>query len=445
MVSAYDSRILGPLFGDPEIAPLFGDDATVRAMTRVEAALAQAEADLGIVPAAAAARIAAAVDGFAADLDALGVGAEQTGVPVIEFVRQLRAHVGGDAGQWVHWGATSQDIVDTALVLQLREALALLAGRLDRVIAALARLADAHRGTVMAARTRYQQALPTSFGLKCAGWLLPLVRCRDRLPGLRLRLLAVQFGGAAGTLAALGDNGVAVMEALAAELDLACPPLPWHAQRDGIAELGSWLSLVTGALGKLGQDTVLLAQTEVGEIDESAGGGRGGSSTMPQKANPVTGEALVAAARLNAGLLGTLHQAQIQEHERGGVGWQMEWATLPTMVVATGSALAKTAALLERVAVSAQRMRANLGPGDGLILAEAATFALAAHLPRPQAQELVKDAARAVIAGGGHLVDALRERTDAPVDWERLRDPACYLGSNDALIDRALAAAGALG
>ncbi|MEQ9334156.1 3-carboxy-cis,cis-muconate cycloisomerase [Thalassobaculum sp.] len=441
MVSAYDSRILGPLFGDPDTARLFEDAAAVRAMAEAEAALARAEAGLGIVPVEAARRITEAAASFAADLDALGVGTEQSGVPVIEFVRQFRAHVGGDAAQWVHWGATSQDIVDTALVLQLRDALAVIAGRLDRVIAGLAALADAHRGTVMAARTRYQQALPTSFGLKCAGWLLPLVRCRERLPALRLRLLAVQFGGAAGTLAALDDRGVAVMEAMAAELDLACPAGPWHAQRDGIAEFGSWLSLVTGALGKLGQDAVLLAQTEVGEIDESAGGDRGGSSTMPQKANPVTGEALAAAARLTAGLLGTLHQAQIQEHERGGVGWQMEWATLPTMVVATGSALAKTEALLGRLTVSADRMRANLGPGDGLILAEAATFALAAHMPRPAAQAVVKEAARAVIAGGGHLVDALRERTEAAVDWDRLRDPACYLGSNDLLIDRALAAA----
>lgn len=447
MVGVHDSAFLGPLFGDAEMSALFSDAATVAAMARVEAALARAEAGLGIVPADAAALITTAVDGFAADLAAIGRDSERTGVPVIEFVRQFRAHVnstdpGGDAGQWVHWGATSQDIVDTALVLQLRAALVLIAGRLDATIAALAALADSHRGTVMAARTRYQQALPTTFGLKCAGWMLPLVRCRDRLPALRQHLLAVQFGGAAGTLAALGDQGVAVMEALAAELDLVCPPLPWHAQRDGIAEFGSWLSLVTGALGKLGQDIVLLAQTEVGEVDESAGGGRGGSSTMPQKANPVTGEALAAAARLNAGHLGTLHQAQIQEHERGGVGWQMEWATLPAMVVTTGAALGKAGALLQRLSVSVDRMRANLGPGDGLVLAEAATFALAAHMPRPQAQALVKEAARAVLADGGHLVDALRASTEAAVDWDRLRDPACYLGCNDVLIDRALAAAG---
>ncbi len=441
MVSAHDSRILGPLFAEPAIAALFDDTATVRAMALVEAALARAEAATGSIPPLAAARIAEAAGTFVADLDALGRGTEQSGVAVIDFVAQFRAHVGGDAAQWVHWGATSQDIVDTALVLQLRDAITLIADRLDRVVDALAELAEAHRGTVMAARTRYQQALPTTFGLKCAGWLLPLVRCRKRLAELRPRLLVVQFGGAAGTLAALGGDGVPVMERLAAELDLACPPLPWHTQRDGIVELGSWLSLVTGALGKLGQDAVLLAQTEVGEIDESAGGGRGGSSTMPQKANPVTGEALVAAARLNATLLGGLHQAQIQEHERGGVGWQMEWATLPTMVVTAGAGLSKAAALLERLSVSAGRMRDNLGAADGLILAEAATFALAVHMPRPEAQELVKSAVRSVMSEGGHLVDALMARTPAAVDWQRLRDPSCYLGSCDALIDRALAAA----
>lgn len=441
MVGVQDSRLLGPLFAEPAIAALFDDAATLRSMAEVEAALARAEASLGLIPPEAAERIDASVEGFAADLDAIGAGAEETGVPVIEFVRQFRALVGGEAAQWVHWGATSQDIVDTALVLRLRQALALIADRLDRVIDALATLADAHRGTVMAGRTRYQQALPVSFGLKCAGWMLPLVRCRDRLEELRPRLLVVQFGGAAGTLAALGDHGVAVMEALATELELGCPPTPWHVQRDGIAEFGSWLSLITGALGKLGQDAILLAQTEVGEIDESAGGGRGGSSTMPQKANPVTGEALVTAARMNAALLGGLHQAQIQEHERGGAGWQLEWATLPTMVVNAGSALAKAEALLARIAVSAERMRSNLGPETGLILAEAASFALAAHLPRLQAQALVKDACRAVLAEGGHLVDALRSRTEAPLDWDRLRDPAGYLGANDTLIDRAMAAA----
>jgi len=441
MVGVQDSRLLGPLFAEREIAALFDDATTVQSMAAVEAALARAEAGLGLIPPEAAERINASVDGFAADLDAIGAGSEEAGVPVIEFVRQFRAHVGGEAAQWVHWGATSQDIVDTALVLRLRDALVRISDRLDRVIDALATLADAHRGTVMAGRTRYQQALPVSFGLKCAGWMLPLVRCRDRLAELRPRLLVVQFGGAAGTLAALGDHGVAVMQALAAELELDCPPTPWHAQRDGIAELGSWLSLITGALGKLGQDAILLAQTEIGEIDESAGGGRGGSSTMPQKANPVTGEALVTAARMNATLLGGLHQAQIQEHERGGAGWQLEWATLPTMVVNAGSALAKAEALLARIDVSAERMRSNLGPDTGLILAEAASFALAAHLPRPQAQALVKDACRAVLSEGGHLVDALRSRTEAPLDWDRLRDPTGYLGANDALIDRALAVA----
>lgn len=441
MVSVYDSRIVGPLFSEPEIARLFDDSATVRAMAQVEASLARAEAKLGIVPQAAAERISEAVRGFVPDLDALGEGSEQAGVAVIAFVQQFRAHVGGEAAQWVHWGATSQDIVDTALVLQLRDALGLITSRLDRVITSLASLADTHRGTVMAARTRYQQALPTSFGLKCAGWLMPLVRCRERLSEVRPRLLMVQFGGAAGTLAALGSQGIEVMEGMASDLDVACPPIPWHTQRDGITEFGSWLSLVTGALGKLGQDAVLLAQTEIGELDESAGGGRGGSSTMPQKSNPVTGEALVVAARLNATLLGSLHQAQIQEHERGGVGWQMEWATLPTMVVTTGAALAKTEALLNRLAVGVERMRANLAPENGLILAEAATFALAEHMPRPEAQALVKQAARAVIDGGGHLVDALQSRTTVTIDWSRLRDPSCYLGCNDALIDRALAAA----
>lgn len=440
MVSAYDSRILGPLFRSAESALDLSDAAFVGAMVRVEVALARAEAGLGVIPTEAADAIAAAAPGFQPDLDALGRGTEAGGVPTIAFVAQLRAHVGGEAAAWLHWGATSQDIIDTAFVLQLRPILDRIDRRLAATAAVLAALADRHRGTVMAARTRFQQALPTSFGLKAAGWMLPLLRCRQRLAELRPRLLAVQFGGAAGTLAALGGQGVAVMQALADELDLECPATPWHSQRDGPVELASWLSLVTGALGKLGQDFVLLAQTEVGEAAE-AGDGRGGSSTMPQKANPVSGEALIAAARLNASLAGAVHQAQLQEHERGGPGWQMEWATLPQMLATADGALERAEALLGRLTVSAERMRANMDPGTGLMMAEAASFALAAHMPRPQAQDLVKRACGVALAEGRHLADVLAETSDAAVDWPALKDPASYLGSADALIDRALAAA----
>ncbi|MCK5273638.1 MAG: adenylosuccinate lyase family protein, partial [Alphaproteobacteria bacterium] len=360
---------------------------------------------------------------------------EKSGVPIIPLVEQLRAAVGGEAAAYVHWGATSQDIVDTGLVLRLRGVAGLLAGKIEQLSGLLGKLADEHRGTVMAARTRSQQALPTSFGLKAAVWLSPLIDHATRLDEVRPRLLAVQFGGAVGTLAALGARGVEVMEGMGEELGLAVPAGPWHVRRDNLAEFAGWLSIVTGSLGKMGQDVILLAQSEIAEVRPGAGGG---SSTMPQKSNPVACEVMVTAARSNASLLSAMHQAMIQEHERGGPGWQLEWLTLPQMAVATGAALNHAIAVIEMLEVDAARMRANLDESNGLILAEAATFALAEHMPRPQAQALVKEACSEVPQSGRTLMEILAGKTDAPVDWDTVADPANYLGSANELIDRIL-------
>lgn len=433
-----DSPLYGTLFSEPEIEALFSADAELRSLLEVEAALARVQAALGIVPRKPAERIARAAASLKADVGRIAADSARSGVPVIELVQQLRAAVGGDDAAWVHWGATSQDIVDTGLVLRLRTALDLLSVRLQRLVELLAALADRHRDTVMAGRTRSQQALPVTFGLKAAGWLAAVADHRTRLDELKPRLLAVQFGGAAGTLAALGERGIEVMEGLGRELDLAVPAGPWHARRDSLAEFAGWLSLVTGSLGKMGQDLVLLAQSEVHEVRPGAGGG---SSTMPQKSNPVACEALVTAARMNATLLSSIHQALIQEHERGGPGWQLEWLTLPQMVGGAGAALRHAITVIETLEVDATRMRANLDAANGLVLAEAASFALARHMKRRDAQALVKDACKEVIAGGRHLTDILRERTDAPVDWDAVADPANYLGSTAAIIDRILAAA----
>lgn len=438
--SPLDSAIFGPLFSDPEIAALFADTEVARAMVAVEAALARAQAGLGIVPADAADAIVRVAETFAPDLAALGDSAGKSGVPTISLAAQLRAAVGEEAAPWVHYGATSQDILDTGLVLRLRTAATVLGTRLDSVFATLAALAEAHRGTIMAARTRSQQALPTSFGLKAAGWAAPLDRHRARLDELRPRLLVVQMGGAAGTLAAFGDAGVAVMEALARELDLEAPPAPWQTARDGIAEFAGWLALVTGSLGKLGQDVMLMAQSEIGELREG-GEGRGGSSSLPQKANPVRGEMLVAIARINAGLLAQIHQGMVHEHERGGPGWMQEWFALPQMVVACGAALAHVGALLDDLDIDTERMRRNLDAANGLVLAEAAGFALAEHMKQAEAQALVRDACRETGESGRHLVEVLKARTDAPVDWPALAEPANYLGAADALITRILDAA----
>lgn len=435
-----DSALTGELLSDPDSRALFDDRAVLRAMLQVEAALARAQGRLGLIPAEAAARIAAVAEALDLPPEALAAGSASAGVPVPALVARLRRAVGGAAAEHVHFGATSQDIVDTALVLRLRDLLRLFDDRLRQLAALLAGLADRHRHTVMAGRTRTQQAVPVSFGLKAAGWLLPLVRQRQRLAELRPRLLLLQFGGAAGTLAALDGHGPAVARALADELGLGLPAMPWHAQRDGMAELASWLSLTAGLLGKLGQDAMLLAQSEVAELREG-GEDRGGSSTMPQKANPVSAEALVALARFAAGQVGPMHLALLHAHERDGAAWQLEWLALPPLAVATGTALRYAAALAEGLEVDAARMRANLEQSRGLLLAEAATFALAEHLGRVAAQDLVKAASREALAGDRHLMDLLAERTAAPVDWARLKDPAAYLGATDSFIDAALAEA----
>ncbi len=437
-VSPFDSEIFGPLFSDREVAALFSDGETVRAMIEVERALARAQAHVGVIPSAAASAIDQKLLAFEPDLAAIGAGTAQSGVPIVALVDQMRAHVGGDAADFIHWGATSQDIIDTALVLRLRAASEIFSGRLDYLVERLSDLADKHRNTLMVARTRSQRALPTTFGLTAASWLLPLVRHRDRLQEMRARLLVVQFGGAVGTHAALGDKGIDVMCALADELGLGAPPTAWHTQRDTIVEAAGWLSLVTGSIGKMAQDLVLLGQPEIAEVRAGKGGG---SSTMPQKANPVRAETVVALARANAGLLATMHQALIQEHERGGAGWNLEWMTLPQMAAATGSALVHAKALADDITVDATRMTANLSADKGLVLAEAITFALAAHMPRAEATALVKTACETARADSRNLVEVVRERTDAPLNWKTLSDPANYLGSADGLIDRALAAA----
>lgn len=437
--SASDSRIFGPLFSDPEMAVLFTDEAYVGHMLRVEAALAQVEARLGIIPPAAAEKIAAAADAFQVDYDAMQAAIARDGVPVIELLRQLRAQAGPEAAAYLHWGATTQDIMDTAVILQSRAALELLETRLDQLIGNLAQLAGRHRRTLMAGRTHAQQALPITFGLKAASWLAPLLRHRQRLAELRPRLLVVQFGGAVGTLAALGEAGTAVQQALAHALQLGLPPMPWHTQRDNLVELAGWLSLVSGSAAKMAQDLILLAQSEVAELRESGDPQHGGSSTMPQKANPILSETIIAAARTNAALLGNMHQAQIQEHERATHGWQMEWLSLPQMLALTGSALDKACFLSRNLVVNEAQMQANVAASNGLMLAEALSFALAGELGRSEAKQLVGEACRLALAQERHLIAVMQELTDTAVDWEALQDEANYLGATDAFINQVLA------
>ncbi|HXG51441.1 MAG TPA: 3-carboxy-cis,cis-muconate cycloisomerase [candidate division Zixibacteria bacterium] len=447
MATALDSAIFGPLFTDPDVAERLSDGAFVRALIEVEAALAAAEARVGVIPQSAAAEIAKAADEATIDPGALAEGTARSGFPVIGLVQRLRAAVGPDAAPYVHWGATTQDIMDTACVLQLRGVVGVLEKRLSELVEELAGLARRHRETVMAGRTHGQQALPVTLGLKAAAWLAPLVRHGERLREMAPRLLVLQFGGAAGTLAALGGKGLAVAEVLARELGLAEAAMPWHAQRDGFAEFAGWLSLLTGSLGKMAQDVVLLAQTEVGELAESADKGRGASSTMPQKSNPVASELVLAAARANAALLSAMHQAQIQEHERGTHGWQVEWLVLPQMALLTGGALRHALYLARNVRVDEARMRENIRRANDVVLAEAAVFTLSAHMPRPEAEELVR---RACATAEGEnrplieVVEALAERRipGGGIDWSVLAAPESYLGSAGELVDAVLKRAG---
>ncbi len=439
-LSPTDSQLFAPLFGDAAIAEQFSDTRFVRTMLDVEAALAAVQGQLRIIPIEAADQIVAGAKTLEVNIEQLQAGLEKSGVPVIDLVRQLRAHVGQEAADYVHWGATTQDIVDTTRVLQIRAALVSMEQTLAEIITGLAQLADQHRHTLMAGRTHSQQALPIPFGLKVANWLAPLLRHRQRLAEMKPRLLVVQFGGAAGTLAALGDKGTAVQTALAQELNLNVPPTPWHTQRDNLAELASWLSLVSGSLAKMAQDIILLAQSEVAEVRETADSSRGGSSTMPQKHNPIISELIIATARTNASLLSAMHQALVQEHERATHGWQMEWLTLPQMMGLTAVSLQKARFLSQNLVVDDAQMKQNVVASNGLMLAEAITFALApTHMSRAEAKQLVQAACQVVLQENRHLVDVVQEKTALPLDWQALREEATYLGAANEFIDRVLA------
>lgn len=433
-----DSKLFAPLFSDARIAAVFSDEAYLKRLIEVEVALARVQGKLGVIPRDAAEAIAARAHSFEPDVDRLTAATRLDGFPVIGLLAQLREHLGGDAAEVLHWGASTQDVIDTALVLQLRDVVTLIEEDVLRLVRQLAALAERHRDTLMAGRTHAQQALPTTFGLKVATWLVPLVRHLDRLRELRRRLLVVQLGGGAATLASLGERGLEVQRAFAAELGLGVPLLPWHTQRDALAELAGWLSLVTGSLGKLGQDVILMTQSEVAEVNESSDRSRGGSSTMPQKSNPIRSEVLVAAARQNAALLSSMHHALIQEHERATHGWQLEWLALPQMVSLAAGAVQGALTITGELEVNPDRMRANVEASHGLMLAEAASLLLVRHFPRAEAKTLVQQAVAVSAQTGRHLIEVLRASVNAPVDWESIDDETKYLGTARTMTDAVL-------
>jgi 3-carboxy-cis,cis-muconate cycloisomerase len=438
--SPLDSQLYGASFTNDRVAELFTDAHHVKTMLEVEAALARVQARLGMIPKDTALEIERAAQSLEVDFVQLRVGIKNDGFPVIELMQQLRSNVSSRAADVVHFGATTQDILDTANALRIRGALEIIRELLEAVIAQLAQLARAHRGTIMAGRTHTQQALPITFGFKVAGWLAPLLRHHERLQELEPRINVVQFGGAVGTLAALGNRGLEVQHALAAELNLNQPLMPWHTQRDNIAELAGWLALVTSSLGKMAQDVLLLAQSEIAEVRESGDANRGGSSTMPQKSNPITSELILTIARMNATLLPALHYANLHEHERGTHGMQLEWLTLAQMIGLTSGALEKSVSLAENLVVNESRMLENVRASHGLMLTEALSFALAQHMPKSEAKKMSADLARQALETKQNLIELARAKITAPIDWDSLQESK-YLGSSDAMIDRVLEAA----
>lgn len=422
-----------------------GDRAWLQAMLDVEAALARAQARAGLLPAAQAQAITRACRADEFDLGAIGEAAAVSGNPVVPLVRALTEAVPGPAAGAVHNGATSQDVLDSAAMLVADRALGPLLDDLEAAAAAAAGLAAAHQTTVMAGRTLLQQALPVTFGLKAAGWLVALDEVAARLEEVRRTRLAVQLGGAAGTLAALGPAGAEVLAALAAELGLAEPVLPWHTVRTRVAELAGALGAAAGVAGKVARDVTLLAQTEVAEVRERGPAGRGGSSTLPHKRNPVAAVAALACAEQAPGLVATLLAAMVQEHERAAGAWHAEWRPLTDLLRTTGSAAAWLRDCLERLEVDPERMRRNLDLTGGLLLAERVTTALAPGLGRLAAHELVQRASAESLAAGRPLAEVLCDQPEVTGlldqgEVERLLDPAGYLGSAEAFVERALRA-----
>jgi len=443
------SALLGPLFATGEMRTLFSDRAALTRMLRVEAALAEAESAAGVIPRGAAGPIAAACNPDRYDMAALGVAAPASGNVAIPLVKALTAEVARrdkEAARFVHWGATSQDIIDTANALAMRDGAALIERDLDRAIKAFAALARRHRKKPMAGRTWLQQALPITFGLKAARYAAMLARVRTQLDEAASAAAVLQFGGAAGTLASLGAKGPAVTKKLAASLDLDLPELPWHGERDRIATVATALGIVVGASGKIARDLSLMMQTEVAEAFEPAAPGKGGSSTMPHKRNPVACAFILTAATLAPGLVASTLFGMVQEHERALGGWQAEWIVLPQLFLLASGAVAQLAETTKGLEVDTDRMRVNLEFTNGLVMAEAVQMALGEKLGRMEAHDLLETASKKAVAEGRHLREVVGEipqiaDTLGQKKLDVLFDPLAYLGSAEDFIDRALKSA----
>ncbi len=439
-----DSAIFGNIFATETMRRVWSDGNRTQKYLDVEAALARVQGRLGLIPAAAAEEIARHCTLEQIDMDKLRQQTERIGYPVLGVVSQLTALCRDGLGEYCHWGATTQDITDTATVLQLREALELIEAELEAISAALADLARRYRDTPMAGRSNLQQAVPVSFGYKMAGLLSAIERHRERLAQLRPRVLVGEFAGAAGTLASIEKGAMETQEGLMRELGLGQPVIAWHTIRDNIAEVGCFLGLLGGTLGKLSMDVKLLMQTEVGEVFEPFAHGRGSSSTMPQKRNPISSCYIHAAISVVRQHAAALMDAMVADHERSTGPWEIEWIVLPEAFCLTAGALRQARTMLEGLEVDPARMRANLELTNGLVASEAVMMGLGPHLGRERAHDLVYDLCRDAIAQNRPLLDLLAENAEISrhldrAALERLCDPANYLGLSGAMVDRVLA------
>ncbi|MGE8645891.1 3-carboxy-cis,cis-muconate cycloisomerase [Acinetobacter vivianii] len=445
------SQLYASLFYQPDVTAIFSDHALLGYMVQAEVALAKAQAQVNVIPASAAMIIEQVGQNAVAqiDMDALATATGLAGNIAIPFVKQFTALVkqqDEDASRYVHWGATSQDIIDTATILQCRDALALIEQQVQQAYQVSLKQAQQYRDQVMIGRTWLQQALPITLGHKFARWAGAFKRDLDRLHAMKGRVLTAQLGGAAGSLASLQDQGSTVVQAFAAQLNLTVPACTWHGERDRMVEIASTLALIVGNVGKMAKDWSLLMQTEIAEVFEPAAKGRGGSSTMPHKRNPVAAASILAAANRVPALMASVYQSMVQEHERALGAWHAEWLAIPEIFQLCAGALERSSEVLEHMQVNADAMQRNLECTHGLIMAEAVMMALAPKLGRLNAHHLVEQACQQAVAQHQHLKTVLSNMEQVNVHFndqalDDLFNPASYLGNIQAQIDAVLHAA----
>ena len=439
-----NSKIWGEMFGTKEMRDVFSDETTVQLYLDVEAALARSQSNLGIIPKEAGEKITAAANLTWINWDTLKTRTEIVGYPILPLVEQLSLSVDDGYGQYCHWGATTQDIMDTADVLQIRKGITLLSKDLNAIAVALSKIVKKHMNTPMAGRTHLQHALPIPFGYKAATWLSSIDRHIKRLEEIKSRVFNVSFFGAAGTLASLGEtDGLQTQTNLAKELNLNVPDVSWHSIRDNFCEVTGWLALVGASLGKIAYDIMLMMQTEIQEVAEPFLHGRGASSTMPQKRNPISSEVMLACSKLLREHHSSMLDAMVLDHERATGQWHVEWYTLPNAFIISSACLSSAKYLLEGLEISVENMKDNMNKTNGLIVAESVMMSLAPHIGRQIAHDIVYECCRDSLKNKTPFIDALLSQASISNIFNRSKlleivDPANYLGAAPAMAQRLL-------